>query len=305
MKLILISLIFSTFFMDGFLTGKPKMQDCKPTNDQSITLPGIFNHTPVTESSGDILLKSFENLKGWEKRKTDARELFENASFSPSSVNINNKILNLAAGFDKVTKEGCVVERGAQVTYAGRKFGPKDGFTYSAVMKPTNKAGVVSAFFVHLIDDNTNNPSFCNNNNEIDIEVVRYGSEAAPSLRGKLFAYFTSWQRALSPWGYKGNSCAADPAAWDQRRRESHGIQLHDRFTKEYHKYSFTWKENEIKFYIDDVFIVKHTKVIPQKESPLKLNAWAAQGWLGYSKNKPFNAVTKVKLISVSSKGIK
>ena len=304
MKFILISIIISTFFMNGFIFENTRTQNCKPTNDQSITLPGIFNHKPVTECSGDILLKSFENLKGWKKRKTKARELFENASFSKSNVNINNNILNLSAGFSKVTKAGCIDEKGSQVSYAGRKFSPKDEFTYSVIMKPTNKAGVVSAFFVHLIDDNTNNPLFCNNNNEIDIEVVRYGPEAHPSLRGKLFAYFTSWKRALSPWGYKGDPCSADPASWDQRKRESHGILLNDRFTREYHKYSFTWKKNEIKFYIDDTFIVKHTKVIPQKECPLKLNTWAVQGWLGYSKNKPFNAVTMVKLISVSSKGI-
>jgi len=59
----------------------------------------------------------------------------------------------------------------------------------------------------------------------------------------------------------------------------------------------------KIKFCIDDVFIVKHTKIIPQKKSPLKINTWAAQGWLGYSKNRPFKAVTKVKQVSVSSKG--
>lgn len=304
MKFILIFIFFPTIFMNDFIMEKTRTQNCKPTNDQSITLPGIFNHKPVTECSGDILLKSFENLKNWEKRKTETRELFENASFPQSNVNINNNILYLTAGFNKVTKEGCIDEKGAQVTYVGSKFSPKDEFTYSVIMKPTNKAGVVSAFFVHLIDDNTNNPSFCNNNNEIDIEVVRYGPEAHPSLRGKLFAYFTSWKRALSPWGYKSNPCSADPAAWDQRKRESHGILLHNRFTKEYHKYSFIWKKNEINFYIDDTFIVKHTKVIPQKESPLKLNAWAVQSWLGYSKNIPFNAVTEVKLISVSSKGI-
>lgn len=305
MKIILFALIFSSFFMKNTSIKKSTQYKCIPTNDPTIMLDGVFNHEPITECEGDIYYKSFEDLNGWVKRETKSRELFENSSFSNSNVIIKNGVLNLKAGFNKATNNGCVDEFGSQVTLQNKKFGPIDGFTYSAIMQPTEKSGIVSAFFVHLIDENTNDPNVCNNNNEIDIEVVKYGSEVHPSLKGKLFAYFTSWQRAIRPWGYKDNSCAADPNAWDQRKRESHGIELNERFVKEFHKYSFTWTKSEIKFYIDDVFITKHTKSIPQVACPLKINSWASQGWLGYSKNKVFKAVTKIKEVSVSSIKVK
>ena len=283
----------------------PKQEICKPSNDGLITLPGILNLDPVTESEGDIYSHSFESLKNWEKRKTKPRVLFENAEFSPDNVTIKNNILNITVGYLKEKSTNCIDEFGGQVQFTKSIFSPGDEYTYSAIMKPTDKPGVVSAFFLHLIDKNTNNPGYCKNNNEIDIEVVKYGHEADPSLRGKIFAYFTSWTRALNPWGYKGDPCAADPATWDQRQRESHGIQLDERFTKEFHKYSFTWKKNEILFYIDDKFMARHTKIIPQKKCPLKINVWANQNWLGYSKNDSFTAVTQVKMVSISSKEIK
>jgi len=278
---------------------------CIPTNDPTIVLGGVFDHEPITECKGDIYFKSFEDLNGWEIRNTKPREFFENSSFSESNVKIKSNVLNLKAGFNKITNKGCVDEFGSQVTLQNKKFGPKDGYTYSAIMQPTDKPGIVSAFFVHLIDENTNDQKVCNNNNEIDIEVVKYGPEAHPSLRGKLFAYFTSWQRALRPWGYKGNSCAADPNTWDQRKRESHGIELNERFVKEFHKYSFTWTTSEIKFYIDDVFITKHTNIIPQVECPLKFNAWASQGWLGYSIKNNFEGVTRLKQVCISTEEIR
>jgi len=305
MKLILVTFILSTIFMNEFNINNSNQNKCKPTYDQTITLPGVFDHKPVSECTGDIYYKSFENLNGWELRNTEARELFENPSFSPTYVTIKNNILNLSAGLNSISKDECVDEFGSQVTLQNKKFSPKDGYTYNIIMKPTDKPGIVSAFFVHLIDENTNDSNVCNNNNEIDIEVVKYGPEAHPSLRGKIFAYFTSWQRALKPWGYKGNSCSADPNAWDQRRRESHGIELNERFVKEFHKYSFTWTEKEIKFYIDDIFIIEHTKIVPQKQCPLKINSWATQGWLGYSKKRVFEGITKIKMVSVSSTGIK
>lgn len=313
MKLIL----FSFLLLPVFLIMRParntemknlaekQTKECNPSNDLTVMLPGIFNHKPVTECKGDILSESFSNLLNWEKRKSKARELFENASFSPNDVTIGKGVLTLRAAFNKIETTGCIDETGSQVTYTGKMFSPKDGYTYSIIMRPTDKDGIVSAFFVHRIDENTNNASYCKNNNEIDIEVVKYGPNADPSLRGKLFAYFTSWTRALNPWGYNGNPCAADPGAWDQRQRESHGIQLDERYTKEFHKYSFTWKENEIDFYIDDVFIVKHTKVIPQKECPLKINTWAGYNWLGYSTEKSFYGITSVKQVSVSSQSLK
>lgn len=279
--------------------------DCKPSNDNLTMLPGILNLEPVTVTEGDIYSHTFESLQNWEKRKTAQRVLFENAEFSPDNVSIKNNILIIKAGYLKEKSGKCIDEFGGQVKFTKRNFGPADKYTYSAIMKPTNEPGVVSAFFMHLIDENTNNPGFCKNNNEIDIEVVKYGPEADPSLRGKIFAYFTSWTRALNPWGYKGEPCAADPAAWDQRQRESHGIQLDERFNKEFHKYSFTWKKDEILFYIDNKFMARHTKVIPQKECPLKINVWANQNWVGYSKNKSFNATTEIKQVSISSNEIK
>lgn len=313
MKLIIIPLLFFPFFLISHSTEFTKMKSdakkqtepCKPSNDLTIMLQGVFNHNPITECKGNILSVSFYNLNNWEKRKTEARELFENASFSPNELTTKNGILNLKAGFNKIETPGCIDEYGSQVEYTGKMFSPKDSYTYSIIMKPTDKAGIVSAFFVHRIDGNTNNSSYCKNNNEIDIEVVKYGPNAEPSLRGKLFAYFTSWTRALSPWGYKGDPCASDPAAWDKRQRESHGIQLDERFVNEFHKYSFTWKPNEIDFYIDDVFMVKHTGVIPQKECPLKINTWAGYNWLGYAKEKSFSGITQVKQVSISSVRIK
>jgi len=305
MKVILITFILSSIFMNDNSIKNSNKNNCEPTNDQTITLPGVFDHKPIAECEGDIYYKSFENLDGWELRNTEARELFENPSFSSSYVKIKNNILNLSAGLNSISNYDCVDEYGSQVKLQNKKFSPVNGYTYNIIMKPTDKPGIVSAFFVHLIDENTNNPNVCNNNNEIDIEVVKYGLEAHPSLRGKLFAYFTSWQRAIKPWVYKGNSCSADPNAWDQRRRESHGIELNERFIKEFHKYSFTWTKTEIKFYIDDTFVVEHTKIVPQKECPLNINSWASQGWLGYSKNKVFEGITKIKIVSVSSTGIK
>ncbi len=313
MKIILIPLLFFPFLLINHSAENTKMKsitkkqtgNCKPSNDETIMLPGVFSHIPIAECNGDILSESFSNLTNWEKRKTKARVLFENASFSPTDVNAEKGILTLKAGFNKIETNECFDESGSQIEYKGKIFSPKDGYTYSIIMKPTDKAGIVSAFFVHRIDKNTNNSFYCQNNNEIDIEVVKYGPDADPSLRGKLFAYFTSWTRALNPWGYKGDPCAADPNAWDQRQRESHGIQLDERFVKEFHKYSFTWKPNEIDFYIDDVFMIKHTRIIPQKECPLKINTWAGYNWLGYSKEKSFYGITQVKKVSVSSREIK
>lgn len=313
MKLIIIPLLAFLFFLFNHSNENPKTKilnknqkaECKPSNDQTIMLPGVFSHNPIAECNGDILSESFSNLNTWQKRKTKARKLFENASFSPNDVNLKKGILILKADYNKIEPTGCIDESGSQIEYTGKMFSPKDGYTYSIIMKPTDKAGIVSAFFVHRVDENTNDSSYCQNNNEIDIEVVKYGPNADPSLKGKLFAYFTSWTRALNPWGYKGNPCAADPAAWNQRQRESHGIQLDERFTKEFHKYSFTWKSNEINFYIDDVFMVKHTKIIPLKECPLKINTWAGYNWLGYSKDKSFSGITEIKQVSVSSTGIK
>ena len=60
MKYILLSIILSIFFLNNSLTKNQFKKDCKPTNDQTIILPGIFNHKPVTKCEGDIFLKTFE-----------------------------------------------------------------------------------------------------------------------------------------------------------------------------------------------------------------------------------------------------
>lgn len=276
---------------------------CTKFHEDLPPLTGTLSYSPIQDCQGDVINENFTNLQNWSKRITPARAIFENASFQDAAVRLNNGNLELVGGFYYYEQDPrCLQEGGGQVEYTLRQFSPDDEYTYSIIMKPTSQAGIVSAFFIHRIDENTNNPSVCKNNHEIDIEVIKYGQDADPTLRGKLYIYFTSWTRALNSWGMGNNPCQWNDQKWDDRQQETHGIQLDDRYTNEFHKYSFTWKRNRIDFFVDDNVVVTHTKVVPDKPGPLKINTWANHGWMQYSTSQLFEGVTQIRKVSVGTK---
>jgi len=258
----------------------------------------VFYHKPVLYCQGDALVESFKSnvWNKWEKRETAFRELYENAAFESKNVWIDNNVLKLKAKYGGYDGE-CKYEYGGQITYKLEYFHPDEEYTYSIIMKPTSQAGVVSAFFVHYIDGNTRNPTTCKNNHEIDIEVIKMNN-------GELRVYFTTWTRARNAWGKDGIPCRWNNEKWNDRQHETNYIVLDERYTQEFHKYSFKWTKSKVEFYIDDVFIVAHETVVPNHPCPLRINTWANLGWAGLPLNTShFEAVTEVKKVCVSSTG--
>ncbi|ODS37287.1 MAG: hypothetical protein A7316_01845 [Candidatus Altiarchaeales archaeon WOR_SM1_86-2] len=255
-----------------------------------------FYREPVLDCEGDVLNEDFSGQDAWsrwEKRDTDFRELYENASFLPGNVGITD-VLNLKASYDGKDGSGCRLEYGGQVTYKPGEFSPDDEYTFSAIMKPTSQEGVVSAFFIHFIDGDTSDPGVCQNNHEIDIEVIKMAD-------GELRAYFTTWTRAVKVWG-GASGCEWIPEKWDDRQQEVNYIVLDERYAREFHRYSFKWMRDRIEFYIDDRFIVSHETVIPFHSAPLRINTWANLGWAGLPDETPsFIGSTEVKKVCISS----
>ncbi|HYV45072.1 MAG TPA: glycoside hydrolase family 16 protein [Myxococcaceae bacterium] len=236
---------------------------------------GRFDHAPVATCTGNLLQEEFQDLRAWSPRSTAARELYENASFEPPAVSVSGGKLAITASFGKGDGTGCLDEHGGQVTYAAREFAASDGALYEAIMKPSGEKGVVSAFFAHRIDGSTKRPTTCQNNHEIDVEVIRMAD-------GELRVYFTTWIHSRSVWSPCGPSVCEqgfNDAYWDDRQQESNFAVLSDRFASEFHAYGFRWTPQAVEFLIDGELLATHRVVVPSGPMPLKVNTWFAQAW--------------------------
>jgi beta-glucanase (GH16 family) len=234
-----------------------------------------FDHAPVTTCTGNLLQEDFQDLRSWSPRTTAARELYENASFAPSAVSVSGGKLSITASIGKGDGTGCLDEHGGQVTYTTREFAASDGALFEAIMKPSGEKGVVSAFFAHGIEGNTRNPTTCQNNPEIDVEVIRMAS-------GELRVHFTTWTHSRNPWSPCGPTVCEQGfnlELWDQRQQESNYILLDERFASEFHKYGFRWTPKAVEFFIDGEPVATHRTVVPAGPAPLKINTWFAQAW--------------------------
>lgn len=234
-----------------------------------------FDHAPVTTCAGNVLQEDFQDLRSWALRTTAPRELYENASFAPPAVSVGGGKLSIMASFGKGDGTGCLDEHGGQVTYTPREFSASDGALFEAIMKPSGSKGVVSAFFAHRIDGDTKHPTSCQNNHEIDMEVIRMAN-------GELRAYFTTWIHSRNVWSPCGPSACDQGFTleyWDDREQESNFVVLGDRFASEFHKYGFRWTPKAVEFFIDGEPIVTHRAVVPSGPVPLKVNTWFAEAW--------------------------
>jgi hypothetical protein len=261
-------------------------------------IEGSLSTTAVTSCRNIIVQEEFETLNRWEKRCTAARELFENASFDPDNVTVANGRLYIRSWLESESGD-CRDERGGQVTYKERSFSPADNATFSVVMRPASVSGTVSAFFVHFIEGDMHDLSrcddekaeikdTCDNNAEIDIEVVRVTDDKG---KDRLRAYFSTWRRALRPW----KSCGEwDKDKWERRRQEVNFVELDDKFGEDFHKYSFRWTRDAVDFFIDDKPVARHRCVVPQHAAPLRINAWANKGWSGKYQEKGTTVVERV-----------
>jgi hypothetical protein len=236
---------------------------------------GPFDHAPVTTCAGNLLQEEFQDLRSWGLRTTAARELYENASFEPSAVSVSGGKLSITASIGKGDGTGCLDEHGGQVTYATREFAASDGALFEAIMKPSGSKGVVSAFFAHRIDGSTRSPTTCQNNHEIDVEVIRMAD-------GELRAHFTTWIHSRNVWSPCGPSVCEQGfnlEYWNDRQQESNYVVLGERFASEFHKYGFRWTPKAVEFFIDGELLVTHRVVVPAGPAPLKINTWFAQAW--------------------------
>jgi len=272
----------------------------QPENGER-AVPGFegvqFYHEPVLDCGGNVLNEDFSGgdvLSRWQKRDTGFRELYENASFLPDNVEVTGGMLKLKASYEGRNSSGCRLEYGGQVTYKPGEFSPDDECTFSVIMKPASQKGAVSAFFVHFIDGDTSDPRVCQNNHEMDIEVIKMAD-------GELRAYFTTWTRAVKVWG-GASGCEWIPEKWNDRQQEVNYIVLDERYAREFHKYSFKWMRDRAEFYIDDRFIVSHERVIPFRPAPLRINTWANLGWAGLPDETPsFTCAAQIKKVCISS----
>lgn len=261
-----------------------------------------FYHPPVTDCSGDIVFE-FNNENStfcnnsntsnycWIKKRGSRP-----AEFFPENVEIKNGVLKLRGSIKEVADE--YKGYGGQILLCKRVFSPEESYTFSIIMKPTFERGIISAFFVYYNTDLCNedlpcnkdllcnnnhentNQHICDNNHEIDIEILKLKEKDGEE---ELYAYFTTWTRYIDK---------------QDARKESSYIILDDKFTKEFHKYSFRWLPDRVEFYIDDQLIITHKTIVPYHSAELFISTYGHPEWTGV--NSEVEGITEVEKVCIS-----
>ena len=273
------------------LQSEENTNSISPLNDSSCTYhpPSIeFPFHPATaikECKGNIWNEDFSDLSSWYPRTTKPFYYFEGCAFDPDNVSTKKGTLKVKA-YSTFKKKGNSWDHyfGGQVT-TKQKFSPAQNATFSCIMKPSGEWGIVNAFFMHdLDDDSLRSTDRCyENNHEIDIEIIRYDEK-------HLQCNFTTWKRAYQY--LPGEDAPEYMSQKYDRINCSSYVLLPLSYSNEFHKYGFKWSEEKIEFFIDDQMVSVHSKndpvlnVIPTHTTSLKINTWIGD-WANAGKPVP------------------